>query len=97
MPWINLTPRRGARTKGAQHAMMPRRTDVMMWWENVPNTPKARTIMEGWIEEVEEDADYSAGRAVHEKPFCHLGIRTPTNRLDVLAKSELIRVSRSSF
>jgi hypothetical protein len=48
MPWINLTLRRGARTKGAQHAMMPRLTDALMWCEKAPNTPKARAIMKGW-------------------------------------------------
>src|ERR1700683_3658828 len=91
MPWINLTLRRGARTKGAQHAMMPRLTDVLMWCEKVPNTPKARAIMKGWVYEVEEAADYSAGQPVHEKPFYHLEIRIPINRLDVLGKSGLIR------
>jgi hypothetical protein len=75
MPWINLTLRRGARTKGAQHAMMPRLTDALMWCKKAPNTPKARAIMKGWVYAVEEDADYSAGQPVHEKPFYHLEIR----------------------
>jgi phenylpyruvate tautomerase PptA (4-oxalocrotonate tautomerase family) len=91
MPWINLTLRRGALPKNVQHAMMARLTEVLMWWEKVPETPKARSIMKGWVYEVDEDADYSAGSPVHEKPFYFLEIRIPINRLDILAKSGLIR------
>jgi phenylpyruvate tautomerase PptA (4-oxalocrotonate tautomerase family) len=91
MPWINLTMRRGALAKDVQHAMMARLTEVLMWWEKVPDTPKARSIMKGWVYEVDEDADYSAGSAVHDKPFYFLEIKIPINRLDVLAKSGLIR------
>jgi phenylpyruvate tautomerase PptA (4-oxalocrotonate tautomerase family) len=91
MPWINLTLRRGALPKSVQHAMMARLTDVLMWWEKVPDTPKARSIMKGWVYEVDEDADYNAGVSVHEKPFYFLEIKIPIDRLDVLAKSGLIR------
>jgi phenylpyruvate tautomerase PptA (4-oxalocrotonate tautomerase family) len=91
MPWINLTLRRGALPKTAQHQMMARLTDVLMWWEKVPDTPTARSIMKGWVCEVDEDADYSAGSSVHDKPFYFLEIKIPINRLDVLAKSGLIR------
>jgi phenylpyruvate tautomerase PptA (4-oxalocrotonate tautomerase family) len=91
MPWINLTLRRGALSKDAQHKMMLTLTEVLMWWEKVPDTPKARSIMKGWVYEVDEDSDYSAGRPDHEKPFYFLEIRIPIRRLDVLAKSGLIR------
>jgi phenylpyruvate tautomerase PptA (4-oxalocrotonate tautomerase family) len=91
MPWINLTLRRGALSKAAQHAMMARLTDVLMWWEKIPDTSKARGIMKGWVFEVSEDADYNAGSPVHEKPFYFLEIRIPINRLDILAKAGLIR------
>jgi phenylpyruvate tautomerase PptA (4-oxalocrotonate tautomerase family) len=91
MPWINLTVRHGALTKQAQHAMMAKLTEVLMWWEKVPNTPAARKIMRGWVYEVAEDADYSAGRPDHDKPFYFVEIRIPINRLDLLAKQGLIR------
>ena len=91
MPWINLTLRRGALSKDAQHKMMLTLTEVLMWWEKVPDTPKARSIMKGWVYEVDEDSDYSAGRPDHGKPFYFLEIRIPIRRLDVLAKSGLIR------
>ncbi|MEI9923487.1 MAG: hypothetical protein WDN50_08130 [Bradyrhizobium sp.] len=91
MPWINLTLRRGALPKSVQHTMMARLTEVLMWWEKVPDTPTARSIMKGWVYEVDEDADYSAGSPVHDKPFYYLDIKIPINRLDVLAKSGLIR------
>jgi phenylpyruvate tautomerase PptA (4-oxalocrotonate tautomerase family) len=91
MPWINLTLRRGALSKDAQHTMMATLTEVLMWWEKVPDTPKARSIMKGWVYEVDEDADYSAGRSDREKPFYFVEIRIPIGRLDVLAKSGLIR------
>jgi phenylpyruvate tautomerase PptA (4-oxalocrotonate tautomerase family) len=91
MPWINLTLRRGALSKDAQHKMMLTLTEVLMWWEKVPDTPRARGIMKGWVYEVAEDADYNAGRSDHEKPFYFLEIRIPIGRLDVLAKSGLIR------
>jgi hypothetical protein len=44
MPSINLTLRRGALPKAVQHAVMAKLTDVLMWWEKVPNTPTARKI-----------------------------------------------------
>jgi phenylpyruvate tautomerase PptA (4-oxalocrotonate tautomerase family) len=91
MPWSNLTLRRGALSKDAQHGMMATLTDVLMWWEKVPDTPKARGIMKGWVYEVDEDADYNASRSDHEKPFYFLEIRIPIGRLDVLAKFGLIR------
>jgi phenylpyruvate tautomerase PptA (4-oxalocrotonate tautomerase family) len=91
MPWINLTVRHGALPKAAQHAMMAKLTEVLMWWEKVPNTPAARKIMKGWVYEVAEDADYNAGRSDHDKPFYFVEIRIPINRLDLLAKQGLIR------
>jgi hypothetical protein len=65
MPWINMTLRRGALEKATQHAVMAKLTDVLMWWEKVPDTPKARGIMKGWVYEVDADADYSGGRPDH--------------------------------
>jgi len=91
MPWINLTLRKGALSKEAQHAMMAKLTKVLMWWEKVPETPRARSIMKGWVYEVAEDADYNAGTSTHEKPFYYLEIRIPIHRLDILAKQGLLR------
>jgi phenylpyruvate tautomerase PptA (4-oxalocrotonate tautomerase family) len=91
MPWINLTVRRGALPKSAQHSMMARLTDTLMWWEKVPDTPRAREIMKGWVYEVDEDADYNAGTSDHGKPFYFLEIRIPADRLDTLSKAGLIR------
>jgi phenylpyruvate tautomerase PptA (4-oxalocrotonate tautomerase family) len=91
MPWINLTLRRGALSKPVQHAMMARLTETLMWWEKVPETPKARSIMKGWVYEVDEDADYVAGSPGHEKPSYFVEIRIPINRLDDLSKAGLIR------
>src|SRR6266849_1030753 len=42
-PAINLTLRRGALPKPVQHAMMAKLTEVLMWWEKVPDTPTARS------------------------------------------------------
>lgn len=91
MPWINLTVRRGALAKSEQRALMEKLTEVLMWWERVPDTPTARSIMKGWIYEVDEDADYSAGIPDHQKPFYFAEVRIPVNRLDLLAKQGLIR------
>jgi hypothetical protein len=91
MPWINLTLRQGALPRKTQHAMMATLPDVLMWWEKVPDTPTARKIMKAWVYEVAEDADYSGGSPVHERPFYFVEIRIPIDRLDVLAKSGLIR------
>ena len=91
MPWINLTLRRGALPKPVQHAAMAKLTEVLMWWERVPDTPTARSIMKGWIYEVDNDADYTAGTPDHEKPFYFVEIRIPVNRLELLAKQGLIR------
>jgi len=91
MPWINMTVRRGALSKPTQHAIMAKLTDILMWWEKVPDTPRARSIMKGWVYEVAEDADYNAGSPVHAKPFYFIEIRIPINRLDLLAKQGLIR------
>jgi hypothetical protein len=49
--------------------MMARPTETLMWWEKVPDTPKARTMMKGRVYEVDEDADYNAGQPDQEKPF----------------------------
>lgn len=91
MPWINLTLRRGALSKQVQHAVMAKLTEALMFWEKVPNTPRARGIMKGWVYEVAEDADYNAGSPVHEKPFYFLEVRIPIDRLDALAKQGVIR------
>ena len=91
MPWINVTLRKGALPKDAQHALMAKLTEILMWWEKVPDTPQARSIMKGWIYEVPEDADYVAGSPEHEKPCYFIEIRIPINRLDLLAKQGLIR------
>jgi phenylpyruvate tautomerase PptA (4-oxalocrotonate tautomerase family) len=91
MPWINLTVRKGALPKPVQHALMAKLTEVLMWWEKVPDTPRARGIMKGWVYEVEGDADYSGGSPAHDKPFYFIEIRIPANRLDLLAKEGLIR------
>jgi hypothetical protein len=86
MPWINLTVRQGALSKPVQHSLMAKLTEVLMWWERVPDTPRARSIMKGWVYEVEKDADYNAGSPVHDKPYYFVEIRIPINRLDLLAK-----------
>src|SRR4029077_1224777 len=66
MPWINLTMRRGTMPKEVRHALMAKLTEILMWWEKVPDTPRARSIMKGWVYEVDEDADYSAGSPTTE-------------------------------
>jgi phenylpyruvate tautomerase PptA (4-oxalocrotonate tautomerase family) len=91
MPWINLTLRRGALAKPVQHAVMGKLTEVLMWWEKVPDTPRARGIMKGWVYEVEADADYVAGKPDHGKPCYFVEIRIPIGRLDGLAKAGLLR------
>jgi phenylpyruvate tautomerase PptA (4-oxalocrotonate tautomerase family) len=91
VPWINLTLRKGALSKQVQHSVTAKLTEVLMWWEKVPDTPRARSIMKGWVYEVAEDADYNAGSPDHQKPFYFLEIRIPMNRLDLLAKEGLIR------
>jgi phenylpyruvate tautomerase PptA (4-oxalocrotonate tautomerase family) len=91
MPWINMTFGRGALAKPVQHAVMAKLTEILMWWEKVPDTPAARRIMKAWIYEVDVDADYSAGKPDHELPFYFIEIRIPPGRLDLLAKQGLIR------
>jgi phenylpyruvate tautomerase PptA (4-oxalocrotonate tautomerase family) len=91
LPWINLTLRHGSLPKDVQHAPMAKLTEVLMWWEKVPDTPKARSFMKGWVYEVEADADYSPGSPSHEKPFYFIEIRIPVGRLDLLSKQGLIR------
>lgn len=91
MPWINLTLRRGALKKEIQHAAMARLTEALMFWEKVPDTPRARKIMKGWVYEVAEDADYNAGSPVHAAPFYFIEVRIPIGRLDLLAKQGIIR------
>lgn len=91
MPWINMTVRSGAVPKLVQHAIMAKLTDVLMWWEKIPDTAGARGIMKGWVYEVAEDADYNAGSFTHDEPFYFLEIRIPINRLDTAAKRGLIR------
>jgi RimJ/RimL family protein N-acetyltransferase len=64
-----LTLRRGALPKPVQHVMMAKLTEVLMWWEKVPDIPSARSIMKGWVYEVDVDADYNAGTPEHGVPF----------------------------
>jgi phenylpyruvate tautomerase PptA (4-oxalocrotonate tautomerase family) len=90
VPWINMTLRRGALTKEMQHAVMAKLTDVLMFWEKVPNTPQARKIMKGWIYEVDADADYNGGSANHKEPFYFIEVRLPAGRFDKLTKQHLI-------
>jgi hypothetical protein len=52
--------------------MMAKPTKVLVWWEKVLDTPAARKIMRGWVYEVAEDADYSAGSPDRDKPFYFL-------------------------
>jgi hypothetical protein len=54
MPWINLTLRRGALPKPVQHAVMAKLTEVLMWWEKVPDAPAARKFLKAWVYEVAE-------------------------------------------
>jgi hypothetical protein len=70
---------------------MTKLTEVLMWWEKVPDTPAARKFMKGWVYEVAEEADYNAGSLDHDEPFYFLEIRIPINRLDLLAKQGPIR------
>lgn len=91
MPWINLTLRKGALSKQAQHAVMSDLTKALMWWEKVPDTLAARSFMKGWVYEVEPDADYNAGVSNHEKPFYFVEVRIPAGRLDQLAKQGILR------
>jgi len=60
MPWIKMTVRRGAMAKPVQHATIAKLTEVLMWCEKVPKTPKARSIMKGWVYEIDDDTDYGA-------------------------------------
>lgn len=91
MPWINLTIQREALPKDTIDAMMARLTDALMWWEKIPDTPKARRIMKGWVYEVDVGADYVGGKPVGELPSYFLEVRIPINRLDTLSKAGLIR------
>ena len=86
-----MTLQEGALSKQSQHALMAKLTEVLMWWEKVPDTPRARMIMKGWIYEVASDADYVGGRSDREGRSYFVEIRIPANRLDVLAKQGLIR------
>ena len=52
MPRINLTVRRGTFTKEAQHAVVAKLTDALMFWEKIPDTAGARMKMKGWVYEV---------------------------------------------
>jgi hypothetical protein len=49
--------------------MMAKPTEVLRWWEKVPDMPAARKIMRVWVYEVAEDAGYSAGSPDHDKLF----------------------------
>jgi phenylpyruvate tautomerase PptA (4-oxalocrotonate tautomerase family) len=91
MPWINLTLRRGALNKERQHALMADLTSALMFWEKVPDTPAARKFMKGWVYEVAEDADYSAGRPDHPEPFYFIEVRMPANRLTILDRLGIMR------
>jgi phenylpyruvate tautomerase PptA (4-oxalocrotonate tautomerase family) len=91
MPWINLTLRRGALSKTTQHSLMNELTNTLMWWEKVPDTPRARRNMKGWIYEVDEQADYVGGKPAHERPSYFIELRIPAGRFDLLMKQGLQR------
>ena len=91
MPWINLTVRRGALSKEVQHSLMRELTSTLMWWEKVPDTPRARRNMKGWVYEVDEDSDYVAGEPSHERPSYFIEVRIPAGRFDLLMKQGLQR------
>ena len=91
MPWINLTVRRGTFTREIQHAVIAKLTDVLMFWEKVPDTPEARKRTKGWVYEVAEDADYNGGSANHKDPFYFIEVRLPAGRLDAPTKQHLLR------
>jgi phenylpyruvate tautomerase PptA (4-oxalocrotonate tautomerase family) len=91
MPWINLTVRKGALTQENQHAVMAKLTEVLMFWEKVPDTPEGRKRTKGWVYEVAEDADYNGGRANHKDPFYFIEIRIPAGRIDALTKQHVLR------
>jgi len=91
VPWINMTVREGALTTAQRHEVMAHLTEALMFWEKVPETPAARTIMKGWVYEVAADADYSGGSPDHEKPFYHIEVCIIRGRLDLLDKRGIIR------
>jgi phenylpyruvate tautomerase PptA (4-oxalocrotonate tautomerase family) len=91
MPWINLTVRRGAMTRESQNAVMAKLTDVLMFWEKVPDTPEGRKRTKGWVYELAEDADYNGGSAQHKNPFYFIEIRLPAGRIDAATKQHLLR------
>jgi phenylpyruvate tautomerase PptA (4-oxalocrotonate tautomerase family) len=91
MPWINLTMRRGAMSKDMQHAVMAKLTDVLMFWEKVPDTAEARKKMKGWVYQVDEDSDYTGGSPSHQDPFYFIEVRLPAGRFDTLTKRNVIR------
>jgi phenylpyruvate tautomerase PptA (4-oxalocrotonate tautomerase family) len=90
MPWVNITLRRGALSKEAQHAMVARLTSALMWWEKIPDNPVARNFMKAWVYEVAEDADYVAGRPDPSRPSYYLEVIIPANRLTSLDKRGII-------
>jgi phenylpyruvate tautomerase PptA (4-oxalocrotonate tautomerase family) len=91
MPWINLTVRKGALTQENQRAVMAKLTEVLMFWEKVPDTPAGRARTKGWVYEVAEDADYNGGSANHKQPFYFIEIRIPAGRIDALTKQHLLK------
>ncbi len=91
MPWINLTVRRGTFTRETQHAVMAKLTEVLMFWEKIPDTPEGQKRTKGWVYEVAEDADYNGGSADHKDSFYFIEIRIPAGRMDALTKQHLLR------
>ena len=78
MPWINLTLRQGALPKAVQHSLMAKLTDVLMWWEKVPDTPRARSIMKGWVYEVTDWTVRSNAARAAATSFAATPKRSPT-------------------
>jgi phenylpyruvate tautomerase PptA (4-oxalocrotonate tautomerase family) len=91
MPWLDITLRTGTLPKEKLHAMVARLSDVVMWWEKVPDIPAARRFVKAWVHEVAEDCDYTGGHQGEELPFYAVQFRLPKGRLDDPAKAGVIR------
>jgi phenylpyruvate tautomerase PptA (4-oxalocrotonate tautomerase family) len=90
MPRINLTVRRGTFTKEAQHAVVAKLTDALMFWEKIPDTAEARMKMKAGSMKFAEDSDYNGGSPHHKDPFYFIEVRLPADRFETLTKQHLI-------
>jgi phenylpyruvate tautomerase PptA (4-oxalocrotonate tautomerase family) len=70
---------------------MAKLTDALMFWEKIPDTPDARKMTMGWVNEVAEDSDYNSGSPHHEDPFYFIEVRLLAGRFDRLSKQHLVR------